>query len=75
MQAVPVPEELVLLPGRSPIVNARTRKALMSRLDREGATPDEVAAALRQAADAERAEEQAAAEREADLQRGQEVLF
>jgi hypothetical protein len=56
-------------------VNARTRKALMSRLDREGATPDEVAAALRQAADAERADEQAAAEREADLRRRQEVLF
>ena len=56
-------------------MNARRRKALMSRLALEGATPDEVAAALRQAADAERAEEQAAAEREADLQRGQEVLF
>jgi hypothetical protein len=56
-------------------MNARKRKALLSRLALEGATPDEVAAALRQAEEAERTEEQAAAEREADLARRQEVLF
>ena len=56
-------------------MNARRRKTLMARLAREGAAPDEVAAALREAEEAEQAQEQAAAEREADLWRRQGVLF